>query len=184
VKDMAKKVICKGYKKKPHKCQKIYRKGQCIDCIGRAFEDKVYDLLSTLHGKKQLIKGKDVHGSQCDIYMIREDIAPIKYYIECKDYNGTVGVNKINKFIYEYYSAWLGKKADVGIFISSNGFSQPAQVKAEEFNITILTFDELQNNVNDIIERYAEFIKSIATQKADEAIREITNPAKTGGKKP
>ena len=115
---------------------------------GSAFEKDVLRILNVLGYKVE--RNVLINNCQVDIYgEYHTGSIPIRLMVECKDYkdNRTVGIMDINKFAGVLAVARNNGAVDIGLFVTTNGFTADAKVNALAAGITLRTNAELSTQL-------------------------------------
>lgn len=115
---------------------------------GVEFEKAVSAVFAEL-GYKNVIHNRIIDGNRIDI--TAEHVAPdgsvVKYILECKDYDGNVGIEEVNKFALVFNNLRNSGKVDLGVIVSKSGFTAIGRQAAEAYGLELYEYEALLKKV-------------------------------------
>lgn len=133
---------------------------------GGQFEESVLKVLRLLGYSVQ----HNVTLAGCQIDILAEywtGAIPLRLMVECKDYDGEVGVEEIKEFSGALYPA-RAKGIDKGLLVARSGFTRSAKELADSAGISLVEFGDLANRLidfDDYIERVIQEFESSPVAK-------------------
>ena len=115
---------------------------------GRKFEEEVADYFRIL-GSKKVEVNRQIAGNQIDVYVEEETPSGsiVRVIVECKDYQNTVGVSKINAFASVLERVLAAGMADRGVFVARSGYSTEGRNAAAAAGVLLLTANDIRTRV-------------------------------------
>lgn len=111
----------------------------------KQFEEYVANLYSEF-GCQDVATDINIEGNQIDVFgnMPNCDGTYLRAIISCKNYNSRVGVGAVREWYCVFRALFDVGKADIGLIVSSKGFTQDAQALARKVGIKLVSIENLR----------------------------------------